>query len=82
MSRKTPKSRHADTPNDANAGDNNAAGAKALTVNVPAEVLNLAKTRASLEGHTLSSIVTTALAQYANGLKDVIARLGLGAEKK
>jgi hypothetical protein len=52
-------------------------GAKALTVNVPVEILNRAKTRASLEGTSMSVIVSDALTAYADGLKDVLARLGL-----
>jgi hypothetical protein len=75
MRTKTPKSRPAETKETAN---DNTSGIKALTVNVPVEALNLAKTRASLEGTTLSAIVTAALVPYAAGLKDVIARLGLG----
>jgi hypothetical protein len=78
MRTKTPKIRASDA---ANASDNAPTAIKPLTVNVPVEVLNLAKTRASLEGTTLSAVVTSALVPYAEGLKDVISRLGL-AEKK
>jgi hypothetical protein len=52
-------------------------GAKALTVNVPIETLNRAKTRASLEGTTMSAVVTDALTTYASGLQGLIAHLGL-----
>ncbi|MGA3124569.1 MAG: hypothetical protein ABSF69_27750 [Polyangiaceae bacterium] len=78
MKAKTPKSGPVVTPEDQ---DSATLSIKPLTVNVPVEVLNLAKTRASLEGTTLSAIVTAALTPYAAGLKDVIARLGLGASK-
>jgi len=52
-------------------------GVRALTVNVPSEVLNFAKTRATLEGTTMSAVVTEALTAYAAGLQGIIARLGL-----
>jgi len=52
--------------------------AKALTVNVPIAVLNLAKTRASLDGTTLSAVVAAALDSYAGGLQEVLTKLGLG----
>jgi hypothetical protein len=56
---------------------NSSEGAKALTVNVPIEILNRAKTRASLEGATMSAVVTDALAAYAEGLQGVLTQLGL-----
>jgi hypothetical protein len=65
----------ADVP--ATAAINPSEGAKALTVNVPIETLNRAKTRASLEGTTMSAIVADALTAYAAGLQGVIAKLGL-----
>jgi hypothetical protein len=77
MSRKTtPKSREATVADTTDASDS-----KALTVNVPVEVLHRAKTRASLEGATMSAVVSDALSTYAEGLRDVLARLGLGAHK-
>jgi hypothetical protein len=59
------------------AAESHPAGAKALTVNVPLAVLHLAKTRASLEGTTMSAVVTDALNAYAAGLQGVISKLGL-----
>jgi len=56
------------------------ARSKALTVNVPAEALSRSKTRASLEGRTLSAIVTDALRDYGDGLAAVLTKLGLVGE--
>ncbi len=79
MSRRpTPKPQQAETTNTASEGDERgASGSRALTVNVPAHVLSRAKTRASLESTTMSAVVTQALAAYAEGLKDVLGKLGL-----
>ena len=54
-----------------------AAASKALTINVPIDTLNRARTRASLEGRTLSSVVSDAMRDYAQGLGEVLARLDL-----
>jgi hypothetical protein len=72
--RSSPRSVSADTPE---APEPSPAGAKALTVNVPLAVLHLAKTRASLEGTTMSAVVTDALTAYAAGLQGVLSQLGL-----
>jgi len=78
MSPRLPRQpRHSAPPDAPEAEATSSGGAKPLTVNVPVAVLNLAKTRASLEGTTMSAIVTDALRLYAAGLKDVLARLGL-----
>jgi hypothetical protein len=78
MNPKHPRSSQRSAPNDVEeAAESQPAGAKALTVNVPLAVLNLAKTRASLEGTTMSAIVTDALTAYAAGLQGVLSQLGL-----
>jgi hypothetical protein len=71
------QSRRQTPPNAPDAAESPSAGVRALTVNVPSEVLNLAKTRASLTGTTMSAVVTDALTAYAAGLQGVIAKLGL-----
>jgi hypothetical protein len=76
MSPKHPRQSRRPVPADVEA-TNPSESAKALTVNVPIEILNRAKTRASLEGSTMSVVVSDALTAYADGLKDVLARLGL-----
>jgi len=49
---------------------------KPLTVNVPTSVLHRAKTRATLAGTTMSTVVTDALTVYADGLGKVLGDLG------
>ena len=70
-------SRHPASAEAPEPAESRPSGAKALTVNVPLAVLNLAKTRASLDGTTMSAVVTESLAAYAEGLKDVLGKLGL-----
>jgi hypothetical protein len=78
MNPKHPRPSQRPAPADApEASESSPAGAKALTVNVPLVVLNLAKTRASLEGTTMSAVVTDALTTYAAGLQGVLSQLGL-----
>ena len=78
MNPKHPRPSQRPAPADAQkAPEGSPTGAKALTVNVPLAVLNLAKTRASLEGTTMSAVVTDALTAYAAGLQGVLSQLGL-----
>jgi hypothetical protein len=78
MNPKHPRSSQRPAPTDVQeAAESQPAGAKALTVNVPLAVLHLAKTRASLEGTTMSAVVSEALTAYADGLPGVLSQLGL-----
>jgi hypothetical protein len=83
MSRKKPHTSHRPTPvgtpstsAPSSSDEPVERDVKALTVNVPAQVLHRAKTRASLEGTTMSAVVSDALVIYAEGLKDVLGPLG------
>ena len=49
-----------------------------LTVAVPAKALQLAKLRASVEGTTLSAVVSVCVVDYAAGFKETVRKLGLG----
>jgi hypothetical protein len=70
-------SRHPAPAESPEPAESKPSSAKALTVNVPIAVLNLAKTRASLDGTTMSAVVTGALTIYAAGLQGVLSQLGL-----
>jgi len=78
MTRKTSPKSARPNPEDAAESANSAPSmAKQLTVNVPTDILNRAKTLAALQGTTLSAVVAEALATYAEGLQGALVKLGL-----